>query len=66
MNPHRHTDLTVCIEWMDGSGGSWPFDTPEEAQTFARSWGGQACRVWIGDDQIQQGFVAPDDTGSMF
>jgi hypothetical protein len=55
--------VTVCWEFADGSGGHHHYGDQESAESAARAvaeeWAD--ARVWCGDCQIQQGFVAEDE-----
>lgn len=53
--------FVVSWGYSDGSGGWHDFDTHEEAYQFARPFFGDPLRIWINDEQIQQGFLAADD-----
>lgn len=58
---------TVSYEFSDGSGGECEFDLDELAQeaayNFART--NPTARVWIGDEQVQRGFIAADERGEV-
>ena len=53
--------IVVCWEYQDGSGGDATAADAEEAYQMARRFAGEPVRVWIGDEQVQRGFVAWDE-----
>lgn len=59
------SQVRVCWEYSDGSGAIRVCATSEEAYALFRRLPAEA-RVWVDDIQMQQGFVAADDTSWMF
>lgn len=57
--------MIVSYEFADGSGGEREFEhdaiAEEAAYNFARA--NPTARVWVGDFQVQRGFVAADENG---
>lgn len=59
--------MSVILSWeyADGSGGQCECADAEQAHDRAREIPGDA-RVWVGDEQVRQGFIAPDDVSWMW
>ncbi len=57
------SERVVSWEWSDGSCGQQEYATPDEARRVVDALSGMPVRVWIGDDVVQQGFIASDERG---